>query len=201
MVEFFLVWFFSWYAVGFLIGAALLSEYNECHGWTVICAAILMAVLFKLCELTSTQMLQITAAYVPIGFIWSFWRWKLYCNKVIRKFEAEHSTNDYASQFNVEEDKKWANAPEYAEAKAKAKAKAKARIRERLAVQLDPRTHVEKMLYWVAGWPFSMVERSVSDIIDAIRNIIQMIMKQTYERISAAVMKRVDATLDKTFGS
>jgi len=76
---------FSW---PFLVGIALMIlvlEHNDATGWTLFTTIALGVLLyFAVPALTLATMGLIAAAWIPVGFVWSYYRWKRYCDTVVK---------------------------------------------------------------------------------------------------------------------
>jgi len=188
LYAFVLLWMFTWPAVGFIVAAAIWCEHRDSHGWTVISTIVLSVILWKMFALTSEQVMWGAALYIPIGFMWSFWRWKLHCDKIANEYASGKAQKAMAR--NVRSDRNGKVDPAEQE-------RAKQELRREIFDRVDPRRHVDKMIYWVMGWPFSLVERALSDLLNFVETLIRTTMQQTYQRISNHVMKRVDKMLDE----
>jgi hypothetical protein len=90
----------GWFIFGGLLLAALVVEHKECHGWTLFlgaCALIGGKLLFGLSwDVIGYALL----AYLPIGFIWSFWRWRKRCAKLVQYFERDDWRWDLSTMKN-----------------------------------------------------------------------------------------------------
>jgi hypothetical protein len=78
---FLLVW---WVPIFILLGIiALVTEHNEAHGWTVFFTIVMMLAAVSLPSVTWTMMGVLAVVWVPIGLVWSLWRWKKYCAHIV----------------------------------------------------------------------------------------------------------------------
>lgn len=95
------VGFFAW-AAGFISGWAvlllgvlalfgILSEHNESSGWAVFWLIIAGAVAFIAFDVSLIVLAVGAVAYVVIGFIWSFYRYKRHAMKIVEKYRDQSS--------------------------------------------------------------------------------------------------------------
>ena len=173
MLEFFVSLLLAPITIGFLITAALFCEYNERHGWTVIFTGILTYIGYKLFQLTPSQLGMVVGGYLPIGFLWSFWRWKRRCDSVVEK--TEERINELKSTWNGHQ--------------------LAGRIdscRLDAIKQITPSEQLDTLVFWVIGWPFSFIEMFLHDFVNLIERTIRAIATQTYQRITAKATARID---------
>lgn len=93
-MEFLLGIVLSWPALILLILIAIGFEHNEAHGWTVFALIIIAGMAFFMFNLTWTQIGIVAAAWIPVGLIWSFWRWKRHVSNTVRKVRNEELSID-----------------------------------------------------------------------------------------------------------
>ena len=83
----------GWLLFYALIIMALFVEHNERHGWTVILVALTTCVSKSLFDLDWSTLGYAVVVYIPLGFVWSFWRWKRYLKKVVAAFDPKTITS------------------------------------------------------------------------------------------------------------
>lgn len=84
----------------FLIVALILClifEYKDCPWWAFITASISAMVAYHIYEVPSNYIFYAALAYIPVGIIWSFWRWKSYCNYILKEIEDD----DEPTKFHI----------------------------------------------------------------------------------------------------
>jgi len=159
MLEFFtgLILGMGWWLLAPLVLFSILFDHCDRYGWSFIftlLAALSFGVFFSV---ESTTLLWIVAAYIPVGFLWSFWRWRRHCDRVV----------DEAGEEPVDYDIRQA---------------------ER---RLNIKQNLDKVTYWVACWPISVVSSLAEDLIDAIQRAILRISKNTYEKWSGNALEKI----------
>ena len=163
MIEFILGVLLSWPILIGLITLALITEHNCAHGWTLVLTLVLGTITFLMFGLTWTVVGLVALAWIPIGFAWSFWRWKRYCNSVVR--DETESKKESGKNYTV--------ATNYLESR------------------LDPMQNIDLITEWVVIWPFSMVASFLSDIFDLIQDLIVGFFKRTYKRMSETALQQI----------
>jgi hypothetical protein len=87
-MEWVLALILSWPAIIGLFVIALCFEHNERHGWTTVFTTIALIALVAMFKLPWQQIGFMALAWLPIGLIWSMWRWRRRCSNII---ELNHS--------------------------------------------------------------------------------------------------------------
>jgi len=70
-----------------LIIVGLLFDHNEKDGWSILMMAFIGFIAYNLFAISSTYILYAGIAYLPIGIIWSMWRWRMHGRRVVSKLE------------------------------------------------------------------------------------------------------------------
>ncbi len=162
-----------------LMVIALICEYNERHGWTVILTGVLMYIAYATFQLTLPHLAMVLGGYVPVGFMWSFWRWKRHCDSVVEKTEEKvKELNQVDYSFNTK----------ILEGRIE-------RCRSEAIGSITPSKQMDRLVYWVLGWPFSFIEMVLRDFVNLIERTIRAIATQTYQRITAKATARIDSVM------
>jgi hypothetical protein len=74
----------------FLFG--LLSEHNESSGWAVFWMILTGCVAFIAFSLSPVKLAVGAAAYIVVGLVWSFYRYKRHADKQVAKYKGAEST-------------------------------------------------------------------------------------------------------------
>lgn len=103
-------------------------------------------------------------AYLVIGVVWSFWRYKVFINK----------------QVSYLEQRTWRNQAHKIEA----------------VTQLAPSNNLGQITAWIIVWPFSLVENTLGDVINAVQALVTKVFKGVYYKMftsrTAALLARED---------
>jgi len=90
----------SWPFIAGLILLILILEHNDASGWTLAGTIALGTVLyFFLPWLTLPKLGIIAGAWLPIGFGWSFFRWKRHCNDTVESVRKNEIRPDTAKEL------------------------------------------------------------------------------------------------------
>lgn len=179
MFEFILSLILAPITIGFLIISALFCEYNERHGWTVIFTAILTYIGYKIFQLTPSQLGMVLGGYIPVGFLWSFWRWKRRCDSVVEK--TEEKLKDIKDLYSY---------GAMREAKLD-------ECRRKAILAITPSEQLDTLVFWVIGWPFSFIEMFLHNLVNLIECTIRAIATKTYQKITAKATARIDGLMPK----
>jgi hypothetical protein len=75
----------NWWALGFLLFAGVLFEYNEAHGSAIFIGFVAAAVSYFFFDVALATIGLYSIAYFVIGVVWSFWRYKRHADKVVKE--------------------------------------------------------------------------------------------------------------------
>lgn len=93
MFEFILGFLLSWPALAIIFALGCISEAFENHGWAVFFGLVAGAVSYFYFGLTLGQLLAWAGAYLGVGFLWSFWRYKRYADRVVDEYKDKNETS------------------------------------------------------------------------------------------------------------
>lgn len=66
-----------------LIFLDLVLEHNEHDGWSLFVTLLIVALVWNMFTFPLNLLLIAAAAYFPVGLLWSFWRWRRHCSRVV----------------------------------------------------------------------------------------------------------------------
>jgi hypothetical protein len=129
-------------------------------------------------------------AYVPVGILWSFYRWERYGQYVRGLSQDFHSnslkrfsnsiqwnqSNEYAKRLQQNQNQKassYATEDDY-----------KAWRQNYQREQLELRPNVDKISYWITSWPVSVLSWGLHDILTAVKRFITVWARRVYVAIS-----------------
>jgi len=158
----------SYWVLGAFILFAIWVESNDCHGWSATFTILGLVSAYFIFSLSPLLLL----AYIPVGILWSVWRWKVYCKDCLKRAKAG---NLYTGSWN--------------EVGSKENKEASRRALES-ATKLSG--NVDKIVAWIICFPASMIERLASDLIDFIRIVVTDWCAKLYTGISANTLKDFD---------
>lgn len=94
VLAFFAGLFLNWYGFGILCVLGILAEHNDGRGFAVFLALITGAVSFFFFNLTMNDLLVYAVAYLLIGFVWSFWRYRRFVIAGVELVKERHNNED-----------------------------------------------------------------------------------------------------------
>lgn len=164
------------FGLGFLTSYWVLGAFILFAIWTESSDSHVSSAVFTMLSLTSAYLIfnlspLLLLAYIPVGILWSVWRWKVYCKNCLK----EARNGNLAS-------------PSWSE-KGNADKKGNRRLLES-ATKLSG--NVDTIVCWIIGFPASMVDRAVSDVIDFLRIVVSEWCAKLYTGISANTLKDFD---------
>lgn len=66
-----------------LIFLDLVLEHNGNDGWSLLITLVVAALAWNMFTIPLNIMFIVAVAYFPVGVLWSFWRWKRHCTRVV----------------------------------------------------------------------------------------------------------------------
>lgn len=87
-------WALSWPAFIAVLLLGVWCEANDSHGWSVFMGICAMVVAFFFFSIPLEMLLIGVGVYFIVGFVWSFWRYKRHCDKVIGRIKSTVSETD-----------------------------------------------------------------------------------------------------------
>jgi hypothetical protein len=87
----------TWPALIIMIFCGILSEHNESRGWSMFFGIVVMISSYFFFNVSLETIAYYVAAYVVIGLLWSFWRYKRFVTAGIESinFESDHISSGY----------------------------------------------------------------------------------------------------------
>ena len=158
MLEFIGAVVLSWYFLLFLACGAVWSIHVDSEGWALLWLVALVAVAYFLFSITFMQLMYVVGAYIPIGLVWSVWRFRRYCKDELVKANVRINNATNASTRKLE--------------------------RSRYTDKVNPTNNISDILIWTFIWPFSFLENLLSDLIDLVEDFIRKYLIKIYETIA-----------------
>lgn len=97
MIEFFLAYLITWPAIVIFAILGIICESNESHSAAIFFGMIVAGVSYIYFGLTVSTLSLYIIAYFVAGFIWSFWRYKRYCEMFVNEYNK--STSSYRKEY------------------------------------------------------------------------------------------------------
>ena len=77
----------TWPGLIILLVLGTIFEANEAHGWSMFTGLISAVVAYFFFSVPLITIAYYVAGYVAIGFLWSFWRYKRYADKIVDEYK------------------------------------------------------------------------------------------------------------------
>lgn len=174
------IWFLvvgSLWTVGVLTLFILWLVHEESDGWAIAWMIVLCVIAYNIFQVDSMTLLVSAAAYIPIGIMWSFYRWKRFCNKKVEYFNEEKArieegvdqTSPHKLSMHADTVDRW-----------------------RTALELDvlPGRNITRLVNWIFIWPFSVIENVLGDLYDMVVNLVKDHLISFYGRISSNALDK-----------
>jgi len=149
-----------------IITICCLWEHNENYFLAFVSEVFLIFVIFKIFMLPGNYLIYGCLAYLPIGFVYSFWKWFRYCNNIINETKEQKKVFDQTC--NVDKNKK---------------EKIKNIIND-AQYDINIMEQWRMVVFWILTWPLSAIDLMLGDLYDMILIICQRVLKHGYELIS-----------------
>jgi len=78
-------WLLTWPVIIALVILGIVFEHNGARGWAVFTALISMLVAYFFFNVSLAAIAVGSVAYIVVGLIWSFWRYKRHAEKVVEQ--------------------------------------------------------------------------------------------------------------------
>jgi hypothetical protein len=194
MLESILPFVFSYYAIAVLFFLSVIFEHNGSRTLSVVSAIALVYIVQHMYSLTMYEVITLALGYLPVGLIWSVWRWRSSCLHIVKEQKGE-----YENYHKLEEDleaakfnKKPALIIEGMEDELE-KLRHKIEGKEyTVKAALRPSDNIAKIMCWVLNWPVGALTYLLSDVFDVFERFVRNQMIGIYNRVSANAEKELD---------
>ena len=155
-----------WFLVA-VVAMAIYAEYSDNHVTSACLTLIGLISGYLLFNLSPLLLL----AYIPVGMVWSIWRWKVHCKdcstKAIEGTLDPHSSVCWRDHSNPE-------------------------TRRHLAAHVDLAKNIDIILSWVICFPVSVIERLGHDLIHVLKIAITEWFAKVYNHSSNSALNEFD---------
>jgi len=158
MFEIIIPWLTSVPAMIAIVLFGIIAASNNAEGWSVFWGAVLVAALVPVYNLTLVQTVLLVVIYFIAGFLWSFYRYKVWVKNSVDQYD---------------------QTPRHATITAS--------YREEYFLRLRPNKNVSLILMWVLIWPFSIVENLCSDLVRLLRDLVKVTFSSVYLKLFESV--------------
>lgn len=153
---------FTWPALmGFFVLALFFEAFDK-YVFSVLFTVLTMFIVWNF-VLPGMFAWYYVAAYFPIGFIWSFYRWGRYCEDKVDANNELPEGDGYGTRLNV----------------------------DKMRDELNFKRHVDRIICWVLAWPTSALENLVGDLVRFIKRIITTACRKIYTNLTERALRHV----------
>jgi hypothetical protein len=181
MIEFFFLILGYVLTIPALIIILLIATYQESrehHTWAAFLMIVSLTIIYFIFEIKLIHALIVAAAYIPIGMIWSVFRWKIHCKR-----STEKAKNDLLNRHEDVTSNRFKGNDSF--------------ISIHLKDSIDVRRNTDKLVLWVVCWPISIIERSIGDAIHAVRFMVTDWFGSVFQRISDSASTDFENTMNE----
>lgn len=156
-------WIFAWPVLAILVLVSAVFDHRESPVWESLTAALSIFVLFQLIDVSWLVFGIVLVCYIPIGILWSYYRWRKQCNDIVRELTTKAQNKETITKF----DKNIYNR------------------------KLDFDQNIKTMAFWILVWPFSMISNVIGDLYDALCILISTRLSNKFRAISNKAMDQI----------
>ena len=165
------------FIVGVLV-ISLLCELKDAYGWSTFLLMVAGATSYFFFTFPSIYLLYGAIGYFPVGFIWSFWRWRVYCRTTALKI-----MNRLKQRYNI------------SSTNTKS-AKLQDEFNEDFSRDTNIPDNKWRIVHWVLVWPLSIIQYILSDLVRVVEAAITRWLRGIYDAISNSATKNIDMDMN-----
>jgi len=154
MFEIIIPWLTSVPVIMAIILFGIVAASNNSEGWSVFWGFLLVGALVPIYNLTLVQTVFLVVIYFIVGFLWSFYRYKVWVKNSVDQYDQTYAKKGMAVSH-----------------------------REEYFLRLRPNKNVSLILMWVLIWPFSIVENLCSDLVRLLRDLVKVTFSSVYLKL------------------
>lgn len=181
MIEFIVaswLWLATWPILIGLLVFGVIMEYNDNHKFAAFLTIVSFGIAWTIFDEQRTLLTYLAFGYIPIGLVWSIWRWNIYCKKKVRE--------------NVELAADYYSTTEYSSWRASALMSSEDLQR---SLQIRRPDNIQRVISWILCWPVSVLERLIGDFIEFIRLLAIEWMGGVFNKIASSSIQSYDNEL------
>jgi hypothetical protein len=150
---------------GSLIILALWAESLDNHKTTAFFVALGLVSSYFMFNISLVYLL----AYIPVGMLWSVWRWKIHCKKAT--IRASLRKADVTERGTIGSQ------------------------RNRLEKEVNLKDNVDKIVSWIVCFPVSVLEQVVGDVVLMLKVIVTEWFAKVYTLSSNKALDDFDKSI------
>ncbi len=158
------------YTIGALFTLAWFCERGEHYVTEVLVMVALATIAYFMIgqSIPANYVWYALAAYVPVGLVWSMYRWKRYVDKKVDgyNYQISRSNGGYSDRGYMD-------------------------LKARLEQEIDVKEQVSRVTGWVLAWPISMLDNVLGDLVETVKRLITVYFRSVYDRITDSATKRI----------
>lgn len=156
------------YTIGALLTLAWFCERGEHYITEIFVMATLATIAYFMIgeSVPANYVWYSLAAYVPVGLVWSMYRWKRYVDKKVDWYNYQVSNGGYSDRAYID-------------------------LKDRLGQDIDVKEQVSRVTGWVLAWPISVLDNVLGDLVETVKRLITVYFRSVYDRIADNASKRI----------
>ncbi len=175
----------SFYFLLGLIFIAAVLDHKDHERWAGLITISGLIIFGSALDLSLGNIAIMVGVYLPIGFVWSFVKWKLYLNKII---------------LNIK--RKGDSQAEQVASKTSAPGDAIRKPSKIILTESEMRViknkgnfykNIDVIMLSIFSWPSSFIGTICSDLLDVVEQFIRSHLVNIYSRISATAMLEIES--------
>lgn len=166
---------------------SIFFDYKEFRGWAVFFAILAGLGAYLLFKPSLFWLGWGAVAYFPIGFMWSFLRYRRHIGKKVKAFNIR--TKELLVEKTVHDERAADHGGNYGKFDLEDKVNTERAYLDRTSTVSH---NVDRIIYWVVLWPVSVVQSILDDVIAAIEHFVTKTLRKLYDGIRASAFKNIE---------
>ena len=160
----------SYWFLSAVLVAAVITEYNDKYKTTAALTIVAVASATIMFSLPYWLLF----AYLPVGIVWSFWRWRIFCKNC--------SALAKDGKLTLQQEGNWKTVKEPTKEQSRA-----ALVKSTLLLP-----NLDKIISWIICFPVSMIENLVDDFIHVLKIAVTEWFAKVYRMSTESALKDFD---------
>lgn len=162
----------GWWTIIPLFVVALWFEHADSRTMTFLALTIVLATVAYMFSLGWKEVGIAALVYIPIGFVWSFFRWRKHVREVVadtKKRLADNNGEQYKDYKDYNES-----------------------IKRDAARAIDVSRNTGLITWLILNWPVSFLSSFTGDLFEFLNALVKKAARVTYARWSATAQSEID---------